>query len=174
MGGGPSFARVRYSFSSCHRFSIGFMSGDSDGVYHQLMLLGTRCELWVVVLHKTVRVGRRKYFLYKGQECHSIVEQSQFLQKCTQQLLLSCLSLPTRGPWLDVLHEVLAGASLLISCSTYVCGFPAVLLSRRSKWHHQNCHANRCVRTPTASLYLHCVLVDSRLILYISNQALAC
>lgn len=29
---------LRYSFSSCHRFSIGFISGDSGGVFHQFTL----------------------------------------------------------------------------------------------------------------------------------------
>ena len=30
-------SRLMNSFSSCHRFSIGFKSGDSGGVFHQLM-----------------------------------------------------------------------------------------------------------------------------------------
>ena len=29
--------RRMYSLSSCHRFSIGFISGDSGGVFHQLI-----------------------------------------------------------------------------------------------------------------------------------------
>ena len=30
-------SRHMYSFSSCHRFSMGFKSGDSGGVFHKLM-----------------------------------------------------------------------------------------------------------------------------------------
>lgn len=30
-------SRRRYSFNSCHKFSIGFMSGDSGGDFHQLI-----------------------------------------------------------------------------------------------------------------------------------------
>ena len=31
-----------YSFSSCHSFSMGLKSGDSAGVFHQLMHLNSR------------------------------------------------------------------------------------------------------------------------------------
>ena len=30
-------SRLMYSFSSCHKFSIGLRSGDSGGVFHQLI-----------------------------------------------------------------------------------------------------------------------------------------
>ncbi len=35
-------SRLIYSLSSCHKFSIGFMSGDSGGVHHQLMALSSK------------------------------------------------------------------------------------------------------------------------------------
>ena len=46
------------SLSSCQRFSIGFKSGDSGTVFHQLMLLASKknsgnpgCVLWIIILH---------------------------------------------------------------------------------------------------------------------------
>ena len=34
-----------YFFNSCHKFSIGFKSGDSGGVFHQFMLFSVRKSL---------------------------------------------------------------------------------------------------------------------------------
>ena len=33
---------LMYSLSSCHKFSIGFRSGDSGGVFHQSMLFSKK------------------------------------------------------------------------------------------------------------------------------------
>lgn len=52
------------TLSSCHRFSIGFASGLSGGVLHQLMLLAVKnswafrevCMFGIIVLHESMTV----------------------------------------------------------------------------------------------------------------------
>lgn len=55
-------SRQMYSFSSCHKFSIGLKSGDSVGVHHQFMFFQSKNSLatcaWsvlgIVVLHESI------------------------------------------------------------------------------------------------------------------------
>ena len=44
--------RINY-FSSCQRFSIGFKSGDSAGVFHELCGI-SGCVFRIIILHKPV------------------------------------------------------------------------------------------------------------------------
>ena len=61
------------SLSSCHRFSTGFISGDSAGVRHQLILAikklfsGTGSVFWIIILHEAMWV--RIVLMNEWQEC---------------------------------------------------------------------------------------------------------
>ena len=65
-------SRLMNSLSSCHRFSMGFKSGDSAGVRHQLIPFSTNHSLAatevfrIIVCHHSMTI--RKPRLYKGFE----------------------------------------------------------------------------------------------------------
>ena len=78
--------RQIYSFSSCHKFSIGFRSDDSAGVFHQftplLLNLSAACipwgMFWAVFLHELVTT--RIDFFNKWQQCSIKDLHEQLLQ----------------------------------------------------------------------------------------------